>query len=104
MMPSATEMLVLFGLAKERESFGRELIEAIASLPNGRLLTFGTLYPTLHRMEKRGLVQGRWGDESETREGARRRYYSLTAEGMRALHETKRAFDVIDLPGLPVEG
>lgn len=103
-MVSATEMLVLLGLAKVRESYGRELVHAIESLPNGRRLTFGTLYPTLHRMEKRGLVQGRWGDESEVREGARRRYYTLTAEGLRAFHETKRAFDMIELPAMPAEG
>jgi len=37
----------------------------------------GTLYPILHRLEKEGLIKGRW----ETVDGRRRKIYSLTARG-----------------------
>lgn len=38
----------------------------------------GVLYPALHRLEARGLVESRWG-ESET--GRRARLYSITPDG-----------------------
>jgi len=36
----------------------------------------GTLYPILHRLEKQGLIKGRWTPESR-----RKRTYELTAKG-----------------------
>lgn len=42
----------------------------------------GTIYPVLHRLEQAGLLSSRWGS-SET--GRKRRVYSLTARGRRAL-------------------
>jgi PadR family transcriptional regulator PadR len=38
----------------------------------------GTLYPALHRLEKAGLITGRWQMLSN---GRPRRYYYLTAKG-----------------------
>jgi len=50
----------------------------------GGTFTFqhGTLYPILHRLEKEGRVRGEWSDV-----GRRRKTYSLTAAGDRALRE-----------------
>lgn len=42
----------------------------------------GSLYPALHRLEERGLVDGDWGLSANNR---RARFYRLTAEGRRAL-------------------
>ena len=38
----------------------------------------GTLYPALHRMEERGLVEAEWGTSENNR---RAKYYSLTRQG-----------------------
>jgi|SRR5690606_1425872 len=38
----------------------------------------GTLYPILHRLEKEGLVAGRWSDPAK---GRPRKEYALTAAG-----------------------
>jgi len=38
----------------------------------------GTLYPALHRLEKAGLIQGKWQMLSNSRP---RRYYHITAKG-----------------------
>ena len=40
------------------------------------------LYPSLHRLEVRGLIQAEWGLSENNR---RARFYSLTATGRRAL-------------------
>jgi PadR family transcriptional regulator PadR len=42
----------------------------------------GSLYPALHRLARRGLVQAEWGVSENNR---RAKYYTLTAEGRRHL-------------------
>lgn len=42
----------------------------------------GALYPALHRLERRGLLEASW-DRTET--GRRARFYKLAPEGARAL-------------------
>ncbi|MEJ2542935.1 MAG: helix-turn-helix transcriptional regulator [Calditrichaceae bacterium] len=38
----------------------------------------GTLYPILHKLEKDGLIKGKWKQESQKR---KRKYYNITAKG-----------------------
>ena len=47
-------------------------------------ISFNTasLYPTLYRLEDKGLLEGRWVEKSGQR---RRRYYRLTTEGRKVL-------------------
>jgi transcriptional regulator len=48
----------------------------------------GALYPALHRMERRGWLESRWG---KTELGRRARFYGLTHKGRRQLtDQTKR--------------
>lgn len=42
----------------------------------------GSLYPALHRLEERGLVQAEWGLSDNNR---RARFYKLTARGRQQL-------------------
>ena len=62
------------------------------------LVEEGALYPALHRLEKRRLVESEWGVSENNR---RARYYQLTAEGRgRLLRETerwRRYRDAVDL-------
>ena len=46
----------------------------------------GTLYPTLHRLENRGMLATEWR-ESETRREAK--YYTLTRQGRAALEDER---------------
>lgn len=50
----------------------------------GRVLTIeeGSLYPALHRMERKGLIGAEW---RLTEKNRRAKYYSLTAEGRAVL-------------------
>jgi transcriptional regulator len=45
-------------------------------------LAEGTVYPTLHRLERDGLVKSRWTAAS----GRRRRVYRITRAGLEALN------------------
>jgi PadR family transcriptional regulator, regulatory protein PadR len=42
----------------------------------------GSLYPALHRLERRGFIQSKWQDSDNNR---RSRYYSLTRAGRKQL-------------------
>ncbi|HUB18484.1 MAG TPA: helix-turn-helix transcriptional regulator, partial [Acidobacteriaceae bacterium] len=42
----------------------------------------GSLYPALHRLERRGWVKARWGTSDNNR---RARYYELTRAGKKQL-------------------
>ena len=42
----------------------------------------GSLYPALHRLEKRGWLQATWG---ESQSGRQAKYYRLSAEGQKQL-------------------
>jgi len=44
----------------------------------------GSLYPALHRLERRGLIGAEWGTSDNNR---RAKYYRLTAAGRRRLAE-----------------
>jgi PadR family transcriptional regulator PadR len=42
----------------------------------------GSLYPALHRMERRGLIKARWGTSENNR---RAKYYELSKKGRQQL-------------------
>ncbi len=46
------------------------------------LVEEGAIYPALHRLDARGLIQSKWGVTENNR---RAKYYSLTAKGRREL-------------------
>ncbi len=83
------EILILSALAS-KELYGLQIVERIQRATQGReSLSLGGLYTTLHRMERKGLVAPRWGESTEARQGARRRYYCVTGLGKEALAESK---------------
>ena len=66
----------------------RELIEARTGRPVAR----GALYTGLERLESKGCLKSRMGDPSEERGGKARRYYTVTAAGLKAIRATHEAF------------
>lgn len=87
---SALEEMFLTVLST-RELYGLEIIKAIKDATDGkRRIGFGSLYPTLHQLEKKGLVNAHWGeDRPDERGGARRKYYKITGDGQAALREAE---------------
>src|SRR5262249_55619670 len=60
-------------------TYGYEIAKAIEQTSGGHLLAQeGTLYPALHRLEKRGLLEAEWAASPE---GRQRKHYNLTALG-----------------------
>lgn len=78
--------LILAVLA-EGALHGYAVIEELKLRSGGELdLPEGTVYPALHRLERRGLLRSGW----TTAEGRRRRVYRLTASGRRELASRTR--------------
>jgi DNA-binding PadR family transcriptional regulator len=71
--------------ASEREIHGAWMTAELAE--HGHRVSPGTLYPTLHRMEAQDLLSSRL----LVVEGRRRRLYSITPAGRKALVEARRS-------------
>ncbi len=57
----------------------------------GRDVAFGTVYATLERLQKKGLVRSDLGDPTPERGGRAKRYFRVTSEGLRTVRETKQS-------------
>jgi PadR family transcriptional regulator len=93
----SAELLVM-SLLEDQPRHGYDISKLIRLRSDGALQFHVTsLYPLLHRLEKQGLVDGRWVEKPEQR---RRRYYSLTPEGRRALRSKQQSWkDFVALIG-----
>ena len=80
----------LLSLLVGKQLYGLAIIDAIQEVI-GRSLSVGSLYPALHKMEKKGLIRSWWGEETpEERGHARRRYYTATGLGEQTLKAAER--------------
>ena len=67
----SSELLIL-GLLEERDRHGYDLARLIDERSRGAInFHVASLYPTLYRMEDKGLIGGRWVEKA----GQRRRRY-----------------------------
>ena len=79
--------LLLLAVIAAAPAHGYAIVSALREQSAGAFdLPEGTVYPALHRLEDRGLVQSAWADVG----GRRRRVYRLTAAGAAALAEHRR--------------
>jgi PadR family transcriptional regulator, regulatory protein PadR len=56
-----------------------------------RDVAFGTVYAALERLEQKGFVRSTLGDATPARGGRAKRYFRVTATGLRTVRETKRS-------------
>ena len=80
---------IILNVLSRGDSYGYEVLKEIAETSRGEYeMKEPSLYTSLKRLESQGFVESYWGDETQ---GARRKYYRVTEEGMRELVEaTKR--------------
>jgi PadR family transcriptional regulator PadR len=78
--------LLLLATVATRPGHGYEILSELRRRSDGAFaLAEGTVYPALHRLEAGGLLTSRWAEVG----GRRRRIYSLTGSGRRALANQK---------------
>jgi len=82
LLKGSTDGLVL-SVISNGPTYGYELIRELEERSSGYFhFREGTLYPALHRMERDGLIEGRWRTLPG---GQERRYYYITPTGVEAL-------------------
>jgi PadR family transcriptional regulator PadR len=78
---------LLLSLVGEQAMYGYQIIKELEQRSQGYFqFREGTLYPALHRLEKAGLVEGKW---QLLPSGRQRRYYQITEKGRSLLVEKK---------------
>ena len=86
----SAELLIL-ALLEERPRHGYEIGQLIAERSDGAIsFHIASLYPTLYRLEDKGLIEGRWVERAGQR---RRRYYKLTPAGRRTLASQRSVWE-----------
>jgi PadR family transcriptional regulator PadR len=85
----SAELLILAQL-ESRPRHGYEIGIEIERRSEGAVsFQVASLYPVLYRLERRGLITGRWVEVSGQR---RRRYYKLTRAGRKRLAEQRQSW------------
>ncbi len=93
--PTAAVLLAI----RNGHRYGFDIMDA-TGLPDG------TVYPILRRLERRGVLAGRWEDEGEAKAEQRpqRRYYRLTPVGESSMEEVEARFPALPRLFGPAEG
>ncbi len=74
---------LLLSLLELQPMYGYQIVKELEAKSQGYFkFKEGTLYPALHRLEKSGLVTGRW---QILPNGRQRRYYYITDKGLAKL-------------------
>ena len=80
--------LLILGTLREAPLHGYGIGRRIRETSSGVLdVEEGALYPALHRLEERGMVESEWG---RTETNRRARFYRLTATGQERLGDESR--------------
>jgi PadR family transcriptional regulator PadR len=95
------ELMILLAALRVDDAYGVPIAREIEATA-GRSVVLGAVYAALDRLEERGLVASTVGDPTPERGGRARRYFRVTARGLRALKDTQRALVALwaDVPEL----
>jgi len=82
-LPQGTLDLLILKTLSLAPAHGWAISERIRQVSKAALqVPQGSLYPALHRLERRGWIRARWGASDNNRKA---KYYELTRAGLRQL-------------------
>src|SRR5712692_3743300 len=85
------ELMVLLALMRLGENaYGVPIAREIEET-SGRDVALGSVYLALERLEEKGLVSSELGEPTAERGGRAKRYFHVTARGLRDVRDTRRA-------------
>lgn len=70
------------------EAYGVAVMDEIEKQA-GRSLNISAVHAVMTRLEEKGYLKSKMGDPTEERGGRRKRYFTITAAGKRALQEVR---------------
>lgn len=80
-------ILLIIGVIKE-DAYGVTITQMLEK-ETGRTVDFSTVHTTLKRLEEKGFVKSVMAGATAERGGRRKRYFSITAYGYKALRESQ---------------
>jgi len=83
-------MVLLALIRLGEDAYGVPISQAIEE-STGRDVLVGSVYAALERLEEKGFVSSRVGEPTPERGGRAKRYFRITARGLRQVRETRRA-------------
>jgi len=90
-LPQGTLDLLILRTVSLGPQHGWAISERIQQISNDVLqVQQGSLYPALHRLERRGWIKARWGASEKNR---RAKYYELTKAGQKQLASEQDAWE-----------
>jgi len=85
------ELLVLLALIRlGPEAYGVPIAREIEARGK-RTLALGSVYAALERLGEKGLVTSRLGEATQERGGRAKRYFQVTAKGLREARSTRQS-------------
>jgi DNA-binding PadR family transcriptional regulator len=83
------ELIVLLAVLRVGDDAYGVPIARELEATSGRDVLLGSVYAALDRLEGKGLVSSRMGDPTPARGGRAKRYFKVTAKGLREARETQ---------------
>ena len=80
-------ILLLVGILEE-QAYALKIAEEFKS-QTGRPVSIGATHSTLDRLSKKGFLTSKMGESTAVRGGRRKRIYTITASGQRALSASR---------------
>jgi PadR family transcriptional regulator, regulatory protein PadR len=98
-------MIMLSVIRLGDEAYGVPISREIEKHRN-RDVSVSSVYAALDRLQGKGLVSSSLGEATPERGGRAKRYFQVTREGLRVVHETRRVLTTLwwRLPELEREG
>jgi DNA-binding PadR family transcriptional regulator len=88
---AASAIPLILAILQRGDSYGYAIIQQVRELSGGEMeWADGMLYPILHRLEKRRLVESYWGVAES---GRKRKYYRLRRSGAEELAALRGHWD-----------
>jgi DNA-binding PadR family transcriptional regulator len=85
------ELMIMLAILRVRdEAYGVPIAREI-EMTAGRTVTLGAVYLALDRLQENGLVVSELGEATAERGGRAKRFFRVTAKGLRAVRDTQRA-------------
>ena len=92
-LPQGTLDLLILKTVSLEPQHGWAISERLQQISTGRVqVQQGSLYPALHRLERRGLIRAEWAPSDNNRNA---KYYELTARGRRHLETETTAWQTL---------
>lgn len=94
MLTKLEEQILMTVWKFEGEGYGVNIYRYLEKV-NEKKVTLGVVYDVMERLRKKGYLHTQMGDPTPVRGGMRKKYYTITDEGIQKLARSKEAHDKI---------